>query len=123
MDLRECYTAAGGDYEDVMRRFSAPERVDRFLDMFLKDQSFEQLCAAMEAESYEDAFRAVHTMKGISMNLGLTALRDACVALTENLRGGRPDGGTALCFTRVREDYLRTAGAIRDHLADVAGGG
>lgn len=121
MDLRECYTAAGADYEDVIRRFMSEERVDRFLNMFLKDQSFDLLCQAMETGSYEEAFRAVHTMKGICMNLGLSALLEACIALTENLRAGEPDGETRRCFDRAREEYRRTAGAIKSHLGQGSG--
>lgn len=116
MDLKECYAAASADYEDVMRRFSKEERVDRFLSMFLKDQSFRLLNAAMKEENWEEAFRAVHTMKGICMNLGLTVLLDACAELTENLRAGGADSRTAPCYERLKEEYLRTAGAIRAHL-------
>lgn len=121
MELQECYAAAGADYNDVMRRLTSEARVERFLTMFLRDQSYEQLCAAMAAGRYDEAFRAVHTMKGICMNLGLTALRDACVALTENLRGGREDEETDPCFRRVGQEYLRTSGAIRAHLGQAGG--
>lgn len=121
MDLKECYTAAGADYEDVMRRLMSEVRVVRFLSMFLRDQSCDQLCAAMEAGHWDEAFRAVHTMKGISMNLSLTALRDACIALTENLRGGGTDGQTAGLYEQVRQEYSRTAGAIRTYLEQAGG--
>ncbi len=121
MDLRKCYAAAGADYEDVMRRFMSEARVVRFLSMFLRDQSCDQLCAAMEAGRWDEAFRAVHTMKGISMNLSLTALRDACIALTENLRGGGTDGQTADLYEQVRQEYSRTAGAIRAYLEQAGG--
>lgn len=121
MDLKECYSAAGADYEDVMRRFASEDRVGRFLTMFLNDQSFAALCAAMEAGRYEDAFRAAHTMKGITMNLSLNALRDSCVALTENLRGGEADARTREHFDRVRADYERTSAAIRSHLNQAPG--
>lgn len=116
MDLKECYSIAGANYDDVLRRFMSEERVDRFLKMFLNDQSFELLCTAMEAHDYEEAFRAVHTMKGICMNLSLNSLLDSCIALTENLRSGNTDEHTDICFTDVKEAYQRTAGAIRCHL-------
>ena len=109
VNLRECYAAAAADYDDVMRRFMSENRVDRFLTMFLRDGSFELLCSAMDAGDYQDAFRAVHTIKGISMNLSLNALRDACIELTENLRAGTPDDRTQPCFDRTRA-------AIRSHL-------
>ena len=116
MNLKECYLAAGADYEDMIRRFLTEERADRFLAMFLKDESFDSLCGAMDAGRYQEAFRAVHTMKGICMNLSLTALLDSCITLTENLRPGKPDEHTQQFFEQVRTDYLRTTAAIRSHL-------
>ena len=115
MNLKECYLAAGADYEDMIRRFINEERADRFLALFLKDQSFNELCGAMDEERYEDAFRAVHTIKGICMNLGLTALSSSCVDLTENLRQRRLDGDTQRFFEQVKKDFERTASAINQH--------
>lgn len=116
MNLKECYSAAGADYEDVMRRFISEDRVGRFLAMFLKDQNFELLCRAMDEHNYEEAFRAVHTMKGICMNLSLCSLLDSCIALTENLRSGEADRQTEQCYERTKEEYLRTTDAIRNYL-------
>lgn len=116
MNLKECYLAIGADYEDIMRRFKSEERVERFLKMFLNDKSFEILRGAIVDEQYEAAFRAVHTMKGICMNLSLTALYRSCVLLTENLRPGSPDGDTRRFFEKVTEDYERTEAAVRDYL-------
>ncbi len=117
MDLKECYTAAGGDYEDVMRRFMREERVDRFLKMFLNDKSFNTLCDAMEEADYDNAFRMSHTIKGISMNLSLTELQKASVDLTENLRGGKADEDTERYLEAMKCVYQRTVNAIRTHLA------
>lgn len=118
LSLKECYAAAGADYEDALRRFISEARVDRFLDMFLRDRSFELLCAAMDGKDYGEAFRAVHTMKGICMNLGFTRLLEACVALTEDLRGGQAGDGTGPRFEAVRAEYRRTTEAIRLHLEE-----
>lgn len=116
MNLEECCLAVGADYEDIMRRFKNKERIDRFLKMFLEDKSFDMLCSAMAEERYEAAFRAVHTMKGICMNLSLMALYHSCVPLTENLRSGSPDGDTQRFFEKVMEDYRRTDAAVRGYL-------
>lgn len=116
MSLEECYSAAGADYEDVIHRFMSEERVDKFLGMFLRDKSFENLCRALEADDFEEAFRAVHTMKGICMNLSLIDLQEACNKLTENLRQGKRDEKTEEYFKTLEENYLRTTTAIRSHL-------
>ena len=116
MNLEECYLAAGADYEGVIRTFKSEERVDRFLKMFLNDKSFGKLCSAMTEEQYVDAFHAVHTMKGICMNLSLTALYHSCVALTENLRSGSANGDTQHLFEKVMDEYERTDAAICAYL-------
>lgn len=117
MDLKECYTEAGGDYEDVMRRFMREERVDRFLKMFLDDQSFYNLCSAIDKADYVKAFQMAHTVKGISMNLSLKALQSASEDLTENLRGGAADENTGRYLEAMKCAYKRTADAIRGHLS------
>lgn len=116
MNLKECYSAAGADYEAVMRRFMSEERVDRFLKMFLNDRSYQLLCEAMGQGDYEEAFRQVHTLKGICMNLDLSALLEACVNLTDNLRSGSADTDTAHYFEKTKETYIRTSEAISEHL-------
>lgn len=116
MDLRECYLTAGGDYEDVMRRLLREERVDRFLRMFLEDQSFHSLCVAMSEGNYATAFRMAHTIKGISMNLSFTELQTASSELTENLRGGREDKDTGRYLEAMKCSYDRTVAAIKAHL-------
>lgn len=116
MSLKECYDIIGADYEDVMRRLREEGRVERFLGMFCRDRSFEELCAAMERGDYDGAFNAVHTMKGICMNLGFTALQQACCALTENLRDRRGNSDTAGIFEHTKEIYMKTVSAIGNHL-------
>ena len=116
MTLQECYRAAGADYEDVLRRFKTEERVKRFLSIFLRDESYDQLCRAMENQEYDAAFRAAHTMKGICMNLSLSELGAACSDLTENLRGGQADDKTASYFQNVQAAYAKTSEVIRVYL-------
>ena len=76
MTVKECYECLGADYEDVSCRLRSEERILKFLKMVLKDTSFKDLCDAMEEQDYEKAFRAVHTLKGVLLNLGLTDRED-----------------------------------------------
>lgn len=112
MTLQACYETMGGNYQDVMRRFISEERIKRFLGMFLRDPSYALLCQTLEDGDCASAFRAVHTMKGVCMNLGLTALLETCVQLTENLREGVPNGDTDAYVQRVKETYQQTVTAI-----------
>ena len=52
MTVEECYTMIEGDYGEVMMRLRTDERVKKFLGMFLRDENYNRLCAAMEAQNY-----------------------------------------------------------------------
>ena len=114
MTLEECYSRIGGDYRDVLRRLDREERVVRFLSRFPEEESYPKLCAALEAENPEEAFRAAHSLKGICMNLGLTPLFHSTDALTEELRGGKMTPRTGKLSEQVTQDYSRAVEAIRE---------
>ncbi len=104
MTLRECYQAIGGDYEGVASRLRTDERIQKFVLKFLKDENFNILTKSIEANNIEEAFRAAHTLKGVSQNLGFTGLHDASDALTECLRGGEFDDGL---YQDVKREYQK----------------
>lgn len=86
MNLKECYQAFGGDYEDTMKRMGMERLLQKFMLKFLDDKSFEELCSSMEQKKYEEAFRAAHTLKGLCLNLGFKTLAESSSNLTEALR-------------------------------------
>lgn len=112
MTLKECYTEIGGDYADVMERIPSEKFVYKFLQRFMDDPSYASLCEAMERQDVEEAFRAVHTLKGVCQNLGITQLYESSCVLTELLRTGSLYG-TNLAMCHVAEDYEVTVQAIR----------
>lgn len=87
MTVKECYEKMGGDYADAMSRLRDDDRIKRFLGKVASDKSFDELSAALSAHDVETAFRAAHTLKGVSSNLSITALYRSASALTEALRG------------------------------------
>lgn len=87
MTLTEFYAAVGGSYEDASARLQNDAFIGRFLRMLPRDDSMARLTAAVDSGSAEEAFRAVHTLKGIALNLSLVRLAEACAAMTEALRG------------------------------------
>lgn len=86
MTIRECYEAMGGDYEEVLARLEKEEWIQRFALKFLEDPNYGILCAAMEEGNLEEAFRAAHTLKGGSLNLGFKKLQESSHEITEALR-------------------------------------
>ncbi len=111
MTLQEFYQKLGGDYEEVLQRLTKEERIERFVLRFLTDDSYELLCDAMAVENYEEVFRAVHTLKGVCLNLGFSKLLVASAAMTEAVRGGKPLEDKSL-FDAVKAEYERTIEVI-----------
>lgn len=89
MNVRECYDAIKGDYEDVKVRLLSDARIRRFALMFLRDSSMDELRTAMSETDYEKAFQAAHTLKGVCLNLGLKGLYEPTAKITEMLRNSK----------------------------------
>ena len=62
------------------------------LQTFAQDKGFAQIAPALAENNAEAAFDAVHTLKVVAANLGLTPLFKALCALTETLRRGTTQG-------------------------------
>ncbi len=93
--IETCYAVIGGDLEGVRSRLLTDERIQKFLGIFLQDTSYTQLLNSLEAGDLKEAFRAAHTMKGISRDLGLTPLFTYSSQLADVLRpdeNGNPAG-------------------------------
>lgn len=107
MKLNEFYVAVDGNYEDAMERLQNEMFVVKFLRMLLEE--------SMADGRANDAFRAVHTLKGIALNLSLTKLAAACSQLTEALRGADtiPQQARELLIP-VRQEYARIRAALEE---------
>lgn len=118
MTIQACYQRLGGDFAQVEKRLSSEALVRRFLAKFLDDGSFSELCIAMEEGTRGKAFRAAHTLKGVSGNLGLDRLFSSASQLAEVLRpeGERIPAGAHALFEEVKENYQLTVRAIRAYL-------
>lgn len=112
MTLEQCYAQMGADYAAVLKRFYDPDMICRFVKRFPSDPSFGQLKAAMAAGDVKEAFRAAHTLKGVSLNLGFDNLSPSAVALTEILRAGTFEGAAGQ-MALVETEHARTLDAIR----------
>lgn len=112
MTLKECYSAIGGDYDDVLSRFMTDTLIKKFVLKFLDDPSYTALINALDAKNYEEAFRAAHTIKGICQNLGFTELLNSVSPLTEELRGANAPSNTDL-INQVTRAYQTTVSAIK----------
>ena len=107
MLIDECYKRIGADYEDVENRLGNKERVKKFLYLFSEDDSYLKLVKALEENRGNEAFRAAHSLKGICMNLSLTALLKPVESLTEELRDGRITAEAEEMAEQAKKEYQR----------------
>ena len=117
MNLEECYASFGGNYQDVKSRLMKEELIQRLVIKFLADTSYERLVNALEQADYGEAFRAVHTLKGVSQNLSFDCLSRSTEVLTENLRKWETAPvDVPQCTEQMRQvsaDYAAVTDAIR----------
>ena len=118
MNLKECYQAFGGDYEDTMKRMGMERLLQKFMLKFLDDKSFEELCSSMEQKKYEEAFRAAHTLKGLCLNHGFKTLAESSSSLTEALRPQQFEESDMVeimkMLEQVKRDYEMTVSVITE---------
>lgn len=114
MNLEECYNKIGANYRDLLQRLGSKEFAELFAKKFLDDDSFSNLEKALAAQNAEDAFRAVHTLKGVAQNLSLDNLYRVSFELTENLRGLKINAETQGLFAAVKTEYDVTVAALKE---------
>lgn len=111
MTIRQFYDETGGNYDSVIQRFLTEERTKRFLKMFLKDPSYEQLESSLKTEDVDEAFLAAHTLKGVCLNIGLSRLYTSSSDVTEALRG-RDLNAAMQKMQALRRDYMEVMNGI-----------
>ena len=118
MTIQECYQKLGGEFAQVEKRLPSVGLVRKFIVKFLDDDSYSNLCLAMQNGQREEAFRAAHTLKGVSANLGFSRLLASAGALAELLRAETETipGRTADLLEEVKQDYELTVSVIRAYL-------
>ncbi len=88
-NLGQFYASVGGNAAEMISRLGGNSAlVSLLLGKFPKDDSFSSLCTALDGGKTEEAFRAAHTLKGVSANLGLQNLFVKASEVTEYLRSG-----------------------------------
>ena len=113
MTLIEFYSKTDSDYADVSSRFPSEALIKRFLNMLPHDTSMQLLTDSLAANDAATAFRAVHTLKGVALNLSLSSLAKACTEMTETLRGKSefPTNVSEL-YESVKTEYAKVIDAL-----------
>ncbi|MGN0301700.1 MAG: Hpt domain-containing protein [Anaerotardibacter sp.] len=120
MTIEKCYQLLGGDYKRTASRFPREGMLIKYLLKFLEDGSFEELARAIEAMDKDAAFRGAHTIKGLSLNLGLESLARSASELTEKLRSddSQLDEEAMALFGRVEDDYKNAVSVLKIYLSE-----
>lgn len=89
MNVKKFYEEIGGNYEDALSRLMNDELVSKFVLKFKEHDYLTDLEDSISSGDLEKVFFAVHTLKGVALNLSFEKLGEACVELTEYLRGDK----------------------------------
>lgn len=71
---------------NLARCLGKEEFYAHLLEKFIHGTYIEDIEKGLEQRDYEMAFRACHSLKGVSVNLGLDRLYETTIPLTEALR-------------------------------------
>lgn len=118
LSLRECYLLAGESYDDLLSRLGCDEKIIyNAVKEFMFDLHYIRLLRAIENRDTETAFKAAHTMKGISANLGFTKMYSAFSLVTEELRSGNIEKAAEL-MTRATDEYQKIIAILKRCMFD-----
>lgn len=114
MEIREFYEAIGGNYNDVFSRLMKDERILKYLGKFLEDNNLELMDKNLAENNYEEAFKNVHTLKGIVLNLGLEPISKTSKILCEEIRYGEPKNDISQMNKDLHEAYDLVTNKIKE---------
>lgn len=119
MDIREFYSRTDGNYESALQRFVNESRINRFIRLFPDDLCYEELESCLAKQDIKGAFRAVHTLKGVCLNLSFSGLYESAFEVTEALRHADPENAEDMervysGMEKLRKDYDTIIQAIHE---------
>lgn len=113
MTLKEFYEEIHSDYNEIMGRLGNEMIIAKFVHKFENDKSYQMLNDAVEANDYEEVFRAAHTLKGVCQNLGFSNLFEPASELTDSVRNGKhPENWET--FYVIKKEYEKTIQCIHE---------
>lgn len=90
VEYKEALISCGTDVEAALQRLSGDADIyELCLNMFLQDQSMGDFERALDSNAWDDAFTAVHALKGAAGNMGFIPLYHAAAEMVILIRSGR----------------------------------
>lgn len=118
MSLEAFYEAVNGDLAGVKSRLLTDERVAKFVGIFFDDPTYSTLLQTMQDGDLPEAFRAAHTLKGVSRDLGFTEISEPATKLADALR---PDDSGNPAALEQAPDLLEQVIAAYNRTLDAKG--
>ena len=109
--LSDFYEEVGGDIMNVLERLEDIDTVEMFVLEFPSDPSYAMLLKSLQENDLTSAFRAAHTLKGISYTLGFQSLGDCAAKLCDKLREVMLPSATVM--QQLETEYNRVLTAIK----------
>ncbi|MBR4749342.1 MAG: Hpt domain-containing protein [Abditibacteriota bacterium] len=112
MNIQEFYTAVDGNYQEALGRLMDDARIVRFVKKFALNTDFAEFETCLAQKDYAEAFRHIHSVKGMSANLSMTRLFKSSDVLCEALRHGEPTVDVTPMVEEVKKDMETVLAAI-----------
>ncbi|MCR5521478.1 MAG: Hpt domain-containing protein [Lachnospiraceae bacterium] len=107
----------GCDTQTALERFLGKEELYmKFIRKFLDDKSFDNLKGFIGASDYENALKSVHTLKGVSGNLGFTALYDVASDMVTKFRA-QQDRDAVAEYGKLEQIYTEIYSIIQKNIS------
>ena len=116
--LKVFYRKVGGDYRDEHYRLEDDETILLFLENFLREDSYRNFLMKYAAHEKKEAYRYIHTLKGVSLNLGFGDLFRISEEIANEFRSGFPEL-TVDQFVVLERRYNTVIEGIREVLQKV----
>ena len=111
--LARCET----DVEGALDRLDRDETLYEYcLRAFLDDPSMEDLASALSGQAWDDAFTAIHALKGVAGNMGFIPLFHESAEMVVLIRSGKMDKLNE-SYRRLKRCYYDVTEAIRNNCA------
>ena len=114
MNIEKCYKEFDGDYQGVVERLIKEDRILKYLLKFKDGNYYEEISRNLKDKDYVNAFRNVHNLKGLSLNLGMSNLAKSSSNLCEVLRDGEPTVDVGYMVLEMKNDYTKVLEAIKN---------
>ena len=107
----------GCDTQSALERFLGKDELYlKFIRKFLDDSSFDRLKESLGEEDYEGALKNVHTLKGVSGNLGFTALYDVASDMVTKFRAHQ-DRDAVADYGKLEQIYTEIYSIIEENIS------